>query len=240
MSNLGKEFKSNKMTIKLSDIILYDWGYLHYVEQQNFISFQAARQSLNMLEDSLKIVHNDFKEQIESDENLQELDERYKGDYYEQMYGMEADTIKEMTRLQRYSILQLLYTTLEVKLQELCRLVKKEFSLKPCGNNSYLLDYWKYLIEEFGIESKTLEENFKSILDFRNIRNRIVHHNGLLSEESEKLIKDIDGFETKRLGDETVLQIVNNNHLNKLSTDMQDFVDGLLKCIDKKYTELKA
>lgn len=228
------------MKLNLNDIILYDWEHLHYLEYQNFISFQAVRQSLKMLEESLRIVHNDFKEQIESDKNFKELDERDKGDYYEQMYGMEEDTIKEMARLQRNNILQLLYSTLEVKLQVLCQLVKNEFDLNSLKRKSYLLDYWNYLIEEYGIECKTLGENFKTILDFHEIRNRIVHHNGRLTKESEVLIKGIDGFSVKNIGDETILNITENSYLLKLSNDMQDFVDNILKCIDKKYTELKS
>ncbi|WP_412987661.1 hypothetical protein [Pontimicrobium sp. IMCC45349] len=223
-----------KLKFNLNDIHLYDWGELYWFDNNVDISLSAIHLLINNQEKSLKEHYLKLKKKREKE--LPNVPIEYR-DSYEQHFFEHADmTIERLAFFQRGLILGSIFIQIESDMKELINLISEEF--KICFNDvkdNMIQQYWKFLVNDFKIETDGVEKYFTPIVNEKIVRNAISHQGSYLTNEQLESFHPKNGIKLK--GYE--IRITDLEYLFNFLKRVGRFFDVLLIAVDKRYTELK-
>ncbi len=226
-----------------SDVYLYKWNELNYLELEIEIGVVAFRMLIENQENSLLEIERKFNEKLKNDEEHNSLDDSLKGSYYSAFYEREQLAINDLRRKQRYSICLSIFSFFEGRLKSLCDQIENEFNfmikLDDLNGNDDIKRYWSYLVKVFNIDTDTVQDLMQPIIQQKATRNIIAHQEGLLTSEKLNKIVRLDGLVVNKIGDSYQLKIDNVKYLLFLIEKIESFFIELLRKVDGRYGILK-
>lgn len=171
---------------------VFDSSSFQYVLEVNF-QLDSFREYINLTE---KTVENDIKEKIKSYDKFLKEASNIEIEY---MHDFSDHEIKIHTRqLHYHSLFISLYSFLERKMYQLCRLSENHQSLKIKDiSGDGIFKYYKYLKKVLKIDLDALNKEWTEITKYNKLRNRLVHSptNTIEKRDNKKLITILQSIE---------------------------------------------
>ncbi|MBE5322170.1 hypothetical protein IM793_23660 [Pedobacter sp. MR2016-19] len=228
------------MKIDFSKIYLFTWEDLYYTEVENEIGIEAFKKLCANQENSLKTTEQEFKQLVNAE--LSTLQPEDQGSYYMQIFQRDEMMIRELLRLQRYSLCLSIFSFFEGRLKSICSQIEHKFSFKikvdDLNSNEDLLKYWNYFIKVFELDLDDLEKHFTPIKQQKIVRNLIAHQNGMPRPEQEKKINLVEGIRIEKYEAFCQVIIADPVYIINLLDVMNTFLKELLLAIDKRYIKI--
>lgn len=103
----------------------------------------------------------------------------------------------DFTRLLYGSSLVASFTIFEVILKKVCVLAAHKSSQKVPQNllAGTIIDCRSYIVSSLRIDISGVDTHWKRLIKYRNLRNVIVHHNGIVVKETETIVKFLKELE---------------------------------------------
>jgi len=228
------------MKIDFGNIYLFTWEDLYPTEVWNELGIEAFRKLCANQEGSLKTTEREFRELVS--EELAGLAKEDQRSYYMQNLQRDDIMIKELLRLQRYSLCQSIFSFFEGRMKTVCEQIEERFNLKiPKKNKNGQGDLdrlWKFLLDFFELDNHPLEAAFIEINRQKLTRNIIAHQDGVVRAAQENDIVLMPGLELHRYGAFCQLVITDTAYVTGLLDKIYIFLKLLLLDIDARYIAL--
>lgn len=213
------------------------------IKHESEVSCRALITLIENQENALEESKNSLSEKVKTDKDYNSLSPEDQGSYYRAFYEIEEMTIEEMKRWQRYSICLSAISILESKLKYICGQIEAKFQFKiklsDLSEADSLGAFWNYLIKVYEIDPVKIEPLYTPLVQYKAIRNKIAHHDGVVLGTSKQTINKIDGLVMKAYGNDFLITITNVSFLKIMISKIEKFLRELLKAIDQRYIELK-
>ncbi|MEI6346715.1 MAG: hypothetical protein WCP69_02095 [Bacteroidota bacterium] len=221
----------------------FSWINLKSKEMEYQIGLKTLRNLIISQDLSLAKIKENFEQSIIRDKTLNSLDPNNKANFYEDFYNEQEQILDEIDIIQRYSMCVSCFSFFESRLKELCELIESNFKLdlkiEDLYSKSDILRYWIFLVKVFKI-SVTENLLFNSITDKKDVRNIIIHQNGISNSKQLKKIKSINGIHLSALNGQTRIVMIGSQFNNDLLCEIEKFFSVLLKAIDERYKEMSV
>jgi hypothetical protein len=229
--------------LKTSDYLGFSWVELWYEEFEIDAALDAIRRLINTQEKSLEELKEKFKKVLEADPAYNSLNLEDRGDYYFQFFEREDQTIEEIKRIQRSSLLMAIFAFFEGRLKSICQKIEDDnklpIKLSEVKGNTDIQKLWTYLIDVYKIDITKVKPYYELINQQKFARNRIVHHEGYLSKDQKVRLNLVLGLGVKDYLTDSKIEITDISFLKYLLDQIDGFFKELLLVIDKRYKEMK-
>jgi hypothetical protein len=201
--------------------------------------FENAKSFIETLENNLREKANNIDGLDKVPKNEEEEDQ---AQFYYHLFGMEEDNIHLIFQNQLRSRVLSIFSILEKKLYQLCKLIEKEFNfsvkLKHLKGNDTLNGFWTYLTFVFKFDKNEIEKLYTPIVTKKYLRNKIAHgknidQNNLRNQRSQK------GLVIYEHRGEGYFRI-ENSYVYQLIEELDLFFVQLIKSVDRRYIEIKG
>lgn len=217
------------------------------IEFEFELTISALKEIISKNKSSIEDMWTKLENEIENDETLNNLKEEDYGSYRSQFYMVDAYLIEEIKSTNRTSTLITLFTLFEGTLKRIKAESDKIFQNQNSQkiSSDIIRRLWKYFTNDVGIEmTNSLSELFKQIEAHIIIRNKLVHHSGIVEDFKEDIFKKMEGLKYMKQSpdpenSETLIIIEDDVFLFNLIEYMVNFVQKLLLQLDKKTTTKK-
>lgn len=221
------------------------WEQLYAIDFEIEIASSALTELNINQEKSLRVTKKIFDDFVENNRQaVESLPEEEQGSFYSHLHYYDAMMISDLQRLQRYSIIIIIFSVFESRLLSLCQEINKEFPEQPklseINEKEDLKKYWLYLTKAFCIDSTELQPLFQRFKQQKFLRNIITHHNGILSGKDKNKINITPGINLKSFGDEFIIEIHENVYVEYLLKYLKLFFRELTNKVDDRCRELKS
>lgn len=231
------------MKFSFEDVTLFDWEYLYSFEIENSVGLSAFRLLNKNQEESLQQTINEFNKEL--NEALDKIDEEEKSNYYLQIFHLDELSIKELKRQQRYSMCLSLYSFFEGRLQSICKRIQNDFNFKidssDLNGNDHLLRYYNYLSKVFEMDVNSLEPQFTTIQQAKQIRNLIAHYNGYIPVKEKDKLVNLKGISYTKIEENCFqIDIDEKQFIEHVLEKMRKFLSNMLISVNNRYKILKS
>ncbi|MFV5697118.1 hypothetical protein ACM55H_02000 [Flavobacterium sp. ZT3R17] len=218
------------------------WGYLYEVDLEIEVATSALSKLNVNQEESLKSTKLSFNSFVEKNKKtLQSLPENERASYDFHLHYIDDRIINDLQRLQRYSIVIIIFSVFESRLLEVCRELRKEFpqltQLNEINQKEDLKNSWKYLTKTILLNATKLQPLFQRFNQQKILRNTVTHHDGILTNKSKFNI--INGVSLSDFGKNYIIEIEENVYVEYLLKYLKEFFKELTERVDDRYKELK-
>jgi hypothetical protein len=205
----------------------------------------SALSDLNRIqENSLKANKKRFDNFVESNrKSVESLPDEDQGSYYSHLHYVDEMVIIDLQRLQRYSMVIIIFSVFESRLLAVCTEIENQLpelrKLQDIKGNKDLEKYWQYLTKIVLINIERLQPLFQRFNQQKFLRNVITHHNGVFSNADKKKINIINGISLREFGSEYIIQIDENTFVEYLLNHLKQFFGELSYEVDNRFKEIK-
>jgi|GEM_PF-2252774 len=218
----------------------YTWTELYVQEFEVQIAVDAMQMLIKNQENSWEEIKDQFKKKIEEDPILNSLEEEDRSSYYDQVYSMEVETIREIKRLQRNSVFLSIFAFFEGRLKAICENIKNENNistkLSDIRKQGDIQKFWHFLTTIYNINGSNVEPYLVPIEQHKFARNMIAHSEGYISTLQKGRVVLGTGLNIRSYtADIHQIEINNESFLSNLLIDISDFYKELFLAIDEKY-----
>ncbi|MBK6836442.1 MAG: hypothetical protein IPG89_20150 [Bacteroidetes bacterium] len=228
-----------------SDLLIYEWSELHYLKLGNDLGIEAYKILLKNQEDSLVKTISELDFKIKSDPLFDSLNQDDSQSYSNQVYGIEELINSELQLQQRYSLCVALFSFLEGRLNQICLAIEGNSNIKfdkrkkKDGEFDNLSWCMRYLINIYGIKSKKTIVSFESIQKYKQLRNPIVHNEGLISKLKKLEIEAVQGINLISIANNFQIEIKETIFFDNLISHIDDLLNEILIAVHYRYIERK-
>jgi len=155
------------------------WEYLYLIQFEIEIAMSALSALNANQEKSLRDTKKSFDDFVTNNkEAVESLPKEYQDSYYSHLHYEDDMMINDLQRLQRYSIVVLIFCFYESKLQLLCKEIESLFpdlgKLKQINEAQDLKRFWRYFSEILKINSEALYPLYEKIRQQKYLRNILI------------------------------------------------------------------
>lgn len=227
----------------IKDFYFFAWPKLWEQSIETEISIEAMKMIVNNQERIWVDIKNRLDEQIENDD-FGPLEEEYRASYYSQAYEIETRTLEKLRYLQRSAAFVSVFSLFEGRLKTLCQMIENDFDFKvkisDLSGRDDIQKLWSFLVKIYELRKNRIENLLHPIRQQKTIRNILVHHEGFLTEEQEKNIRQMPGLIVIGPYDSLYqIQIAGSEFIINLLEKVRLFYEELLIEIDRRYREIK-
>lgn len=140
---------------------------------------------INQSGENIISIQNKFEELYNSEIKSSDVsDDEPKDDYWNYEYYKIHEIFPSFYRQSTFIGL---YSFFETRLSSLCEIMQriKEYKIKISDGDNYIEKSKKYLKLVVGIDTEDLNSHWAKIVDYRKIRNCLVHHNGHTNKQKD-------------------------------------------------------
>lgn len=210
---------------------------------KDFIKF--GEDNIDRETKSLKIQFEAFQKDVEN--KILKYDERYlehiQDNYIDEFGKIDYDFRQNLRRSQ----IVMLYSSLESKLRDGCnsyaKAYNKEYTVSNLNGQNDLDNIKLFLKRSMNIKIDELNPEWKFVNDLRKVRNKMVHHNGLVNSDDSDF-KSISEFSKNRF--KIVMVIKPKTYLIELNNPefLKEIIDNISKLyhkiLDLEMEQIKA
>ncbi|MFB6307596.1 MAG: hypothetical protein ABEH43_11550 [Flavobacteriales bacterium] len=136
----------------------------------------------------------------------------------------------------RNSVLITSFSFFDKKLKEMCVYMqdmgKKKIKLDEIKGKNSLDRYRKYLIKVCDVRVDKIDDNWSRIINYWNMRNIIIHNNGIVDKKNDKKVRTFVNSEKElEINKDGYLFIKSSAFLNKVIGDLEDYLVFVAKRI---------
>ena len=218
------------------------WNFIYFKQMEYDFGIRTLRSLITSQDLAITKIRDDFQKEMDEDKVLNSLDPYNGSMHYEHFYSDQENMIEEIEVLQRYSMCVSCFSFFESRLKELCERIESNFELdikiEDLNRKSDILRYWIFLTKVFKIPV-TAEELFTSINNKKDVRNVIVHQNGIPKTNQVGKIKNIKGIKLSESKGQNRIVMIGSQFNKEFLVEIEMFFSELVKAVDERYREME-
>ncbi len=175
--------------------IIFKSNVLNCLNHEIEIGVIFIKSIIKYHEERIVSLNEDLRNNINSDEIYNSLDDDLKLSYVDQIDKIEEQIINEYQRNQKNFIINLIYSFLESNLFMLFERKNIEGVNQQKKSNEILTKYWASLKEKYPNNLDKVKPYFTKLKNQKIVRNKIIHQGGLLERKDKSKINDAKGLD---------------------------------------------
>lgn len=229
-------------------MIFYHWQCIERFVQEFDFNVLAHKQIITLGVENISNLNKKLDDEV--NDLVKELREKYPDpdddDYVSQMasdHGQyESIIIYNYAEILWKSTIVYQVNEIESHLKSLVKECAEFFSpdtVPPNPKDKIISTYHEYLMNTCGIKSDNLNKSAPKMVNYYKIRNRIVHYDGVLDDETKEIVrlyKKVD-IKMKKTYNPSVSVILNDEFCLNMLTDIKAYFKELYIHVDNAYVD---